>query len=251
MKASALLLVGPLLVLGLCGWMSLGRDTATPGVASSPSASALPAVALAPVPTSAIPQPPPALDSAVAGIYETLAFQEVFVSPVGPRGLEYTAKSQRLAGQKVKMTGHMVRHYHDDPRVFLFTATPNTHDQREYMLADSLPVSLVHVFLEARPGQAPDWRPRSITVYGTLETGPQQEVDGRVSHVRLHAEYVTEGTTANLLELRRPIVLQRSRMKAGQTAAMTNSGERQPHLRPRTDAPFPQSKPTQTSSSSS
>lgn len=246
MKASALLLVCPLLILGLCGWMSLGRDTATPGSASSPAAAAL-----TPVPTPASPQPPPSLEPTVAGTYEALAFQEIFVSPVGPRGLEYTAKSQRLAGQKVKMTGHMVRHYHDDPRVFLFTATPNTHDQREYMLADSLPVSLVHVFLEARPGQAPDWRPRSITVYGTLETGPQQEVDGRISHVRLHAEHVTEGTTTTLLELRRPIVLQRSRMKAAQATATTNSGERQPHLRPRTDAPFPQSKPTQTPSSSS
>lgn len=241
MKASALLLVCPLLVLGLCGWMSLGRETATPkGAALLPSS-----------PAAATPQAPPALDPAQAGTYETLEFQEIFVSPVGPRGLEYTAKSQRLAGQKVKMTGHMVRHYHDDPRVFLFTATPNTHDQREYMLADSLPVSLVHVFLEARPGQAPDWRPRSITVYGTLETGPQQEVDGRVSHVRLHAEHVTEGTTTTLLELRRPIVLQRSRMKAAQNTATTNPGERQPHLRPRTDTPFPQSKPTQTPSSSS
>lgn len=197
------------------------------------------------------PQSPPALDPALEGTYETLAFQEIFVSPVGPRGLEYTTKSQRLAGQKVKMTGHMVRHYHDDPRVFLFTATPNTHDQREYMLADSLPVSLVHVFLEARPGQAPDWRPRSITVYGTLETGPQQEVDGRISHVRLHAEHVTEGVTTNLLELRRPIVLQRSRMKSGQTAVNATTNDRQPHLRSRADAPFPQSKPTQTPSSSS
>jgi hypothetical protein len=238
-------------MLGLCGWMSLGRDSATPDGTPSQTPRSPSAAALASVPAPAPPQSPPALDPTVAGTYETLAFQELFVSPVGPRGLEYTAKSQRLAGQKVKMTGHMVRHYHDDPRVFLFTATPNTHDQREYMLADSLPVSLVHVFLEARPGQAPDWRPRSITVYGTLEAGPQQEVDGRVSHVRLHAEHVTEGATTNLLELRRPIVLQRNRMKAGQTAATTNPGGRQPHLRPRTDTPFPQSKPTQTPSSSS
>lgn len=246
MKASALLLVCPLLMLGLCGWMSLGRGTATPDSASSSTR-----LSPVPAPASAAPQSPPTLDPALAGTYETLAFQEIFVTPAGPRGLEYTAKSRRLAGQKVKMTGHMVRHYHDDPRVFLFTATPNTHDQREYILADSLPVSLVHVFLAARPGQAPDWRPRSITVYGTLETGPQQEVDGRVSHVRLHAEHVTEGTTANLLELRRPIVLQRSRMKAGQTTVNATASERQPHLRSRTDAPFPQSKPTQTPSSSS
>lgn len=246
MKASALLLVCPLLMLGLCGWMSLGRDSATPDSASSPAPRSPSAG-----PQASVPASTPALDPALAETYETLGFQEIFVSPVGPRGLEYTAKSQRLDGRKVKMTGHMVRHYHDDPRVFLFTATPNTHDQREYMLADSLPVSLVHVFLEARPGQAPDWRPRSITVYGTLETGPQQEVDGRISHVRLYAEHVTEGGTSNFLELRRPIVLQRSRMKSGQASVNAASDERQPHLRSRADAPFPQSKPTPTPTSSS
>ena len=232
MKASLLLLVCPLLVLGLCGWMSLGRDATT--------------VTPLPAPTTEAPASPPELDAALAEEYAPLAFQEFYVTPVGPRGLEYSAKTQQLAGRRVKLTGHMVRHYHDDPRLFLFTAIPTTHDQREYMLADSLPVSLVHVIMEVRPGQAPDWRPRAITVYGVLETGPHQEIDGRISNLRLRADHVTEGGGRSLIELRRPVVLQRGRMRAGPAPVIA---ERQPHLPARPAATYPQDKPSPTPSS--
>jgi len=109
----------------------------------------------------------------------------------------------------------MVRHYHEDPSVFLFAPLPAVHNQAEYMLADSLPPSLVHVIMQVRPGDAPIWRPQRITVMGRLEIGPRQEVDGRVSHVRLFCDHVADSRTLAAVELRRPLALQRDRMVIG------------------------------------
>ncbi len=120
--------------------------------------------------------------------YSTLSFDEVFVMPAGPKGLEFTEKCKSLKGGKVRMDGYMVRHYNDNPAIFLFAGVPAIHNQAEYILADSLPTSLVHVVMDVRPGDAPVWQPQRITVMGRLELGPRQEIDGRVSHIRLFCE---------------------------------------------------------------
>lgn len=147
--------------------------------------------------------------------YTPLRFEDLFVTPAGPHGLSYTSLCQSLAGKPVRMEGHMVRHYHEDTTVFLFTAVPTAHNQAEYMLADSLPTSLVHVIMKVRPGDAPAWRPQRITVMGRLELGPRQEADGRVSHVRLLCDHVADARTLEVVELRKPLALQRDRMVMG------------------------------------
>lgn len=151
----------------------------------------------------------------VARFYTPLRFEDLFVTPAGPRGLSYTDMCRELAGKAVRMEGHMVRHYHEDASVFLFTAVPSAHNQAEYMLADSLPTSLVHVIMKVRPGDAPTWRPQRITVMGRLELGSRQEADGRVSHVRLLCDHVADARTLEPVELRKPLALQRDRMVRG------------------------------------
>ncbi|MBE2286373.1 MAG: hypothetical protein IAE77_23155 [Prosthecobacter sp.] len=163
---------------------------------------------------------PPATPSAPSlaeesRLYTPLRFEDLFVTPAGPRGLSYTTTCQGLAGKAVRMEGHMVRHYHEDTTVFLFTAVPSAHNQAEYLLADSLPTSLVHVIMNVRPGDSPAWRPQRITVMGRLELGPRQEADGRVSHVRLLCDHVADARTLEVVELRKPLALQRDRMVMG------------------------------------
>ncbi len=146
---------------------------------------------------------------------EALGFDELYVTPAGPKGLEYSAKARGLEGKRVSMTGHMVKHYHDDPSLFMFSAVPTAHNQLEYILADSLPVNLVHVVMQVRPGDAPAFVSRKITLTGSLEMGPRQEIDGRTSNIRLICDQVRDSRTLAAVELRKPLALQRDRMVLG------------------------------------
>ena len=158
-----------------------------------------------------------------------LPFEELYQLPAGPRGLEFTVKAKALKDQKIRMDGFMVRHFHEDAGVFLFAGVPAAHNQAEYILADSMPTALVHVLLPEIPGRAPSWRPQRITVFGTLELGSRQEIDGRLSHVRLIAEHVADSKTLEPTELRTPLVLQRDRMASGvRTVFRSSQGDNPP-----------------------
>jgi hypothetical protein len=151
--------------------------------------------------------------------YAAFDFGKVFKRPAGPKGLEYTAEARELDGKRVRLTGYMVRHWHDDASVFLFAEHPMVLNVAEYGLADDLPPDAVHVIQEVLPGRAPDWVRQQLVVYGRLELGPRQEQDGRVSQVRLHAERVTAADGRTVVEVRRPAALQRMRVNAVKTAA--------------------------------
>jgi hypothetical protein len=150
--------------------------------------------------------------------YAAFEFGKVFKRPAGPKGLEYTAEARELDGKRVRMTGYMVRHWHEDASVFLFAEHPMVLNVAEYGLADDLPPDAVHVIQEVLPGRAPDWVRQQLVVYGRLELGPRQEQDGRVSQVRLHAERVTAADGRTVVEVRRPAALQRMRVNAVKTA---------------------------------
>ena len=161
--------------------------------------------------------------------YPLLPFEELYQLPAGPRGLEFTPKAQALKNKRVRMDGFMVRHFHEDAGIFLFAGVPAAHNQAEYILADSMPTALVHVLLPEIPGRVPSWRPQRITVYGTLELGSRQELDGRLSHVRLMAEHVADSKTLEPTELRRPLALQRDRMASGvRTVFRSSQGDNPP-----------------------
>jgi len=140
-----------------------------------------------------------------------LKFEEIFVMPAGPKGLEYTAKARALAGKRVAFTGFMLRNNNIDPAIFFFCETQRAYDEREEGLADSLPPSMVQVILPVKQNSAPAWRRERIILYGTLELGSRQEQSGRVSHVRLHCDVVTDAVTGTPLELRKPVALQLGR----------------------------------------
>jgi len=212
-----------LIAVGSVAMMVLSRPVEAPLVTTPPRAAAAAAPTLEPL----------------AQDYEPLAFEEIYQLPAGPRGLEFTPRAQALKGRKVRLEGFIHRHFHEDAGLFLFAGVPAMHNQAEYMLADSLPVSLVHVRLPVIPGRAPSWRPERLTVLGTLELGSHQELDGRLSHVRVIADHIALGSRLEPVELRRPLALQRDRMASGVRTV----------FRPEEGA-SPQTHPTPTPSSS-
>ncbi len=159
-----------------------------------------------------------------AAAYKILDFSEVFVTPAGPQGLEYTDKIKALNGQLTAMTGYMVRNYGPDPAVFVFSDYPRIHNEIEEGLADSLPPSLLHVTMEVRPGDAPAWRSEKMTVYGRLEIGPHTELNGRISYLRLKCDFITDATTGNFLEVRMRVALQRERIGSTSSSDATTNG---------------------------
>lgn len=115
-----------------------------------------------------------------------LAFHEFF-GPVGDRGLDYAERLRRLDGQVVSVTGYMVRDP-DRPRgIFILTASPVRLEQTSVCTQTELPAATVYVRLPQGNEIVP-YRPGRITLTGRLEVGPQAEVDGRNSVVRLRLD---------------------------------------------------------------
>lgn len=114
-----------------------------------------------------------------------LQFGEIYRTPVGPAGLEFTDKARQLAGQRVRMMGYMIRQSQPVPWCFLFSHAPLRLHEREYGFAEDLPASAIHVFVQKSALPIVPYTPGRLLLTGTLQLGPQQEPDGRVSHVRM------------------------------------------------------------------
>ncbi|MGH9884568.1 MAG: hypothetical protein ACREBE_03515, partial [bacterium] len=68
-----------------------------------------------------------------------LRFGEIFEMPVGPRGLEPSAKLLELDGKHVRMRGYMVRAETPTPGVFILSPFPVALGDEDESLADDLP----------------------------------------------------------------------------------------------------------------
>ncbi|WP_395747967.1 hypothetical protein [Prosthecobacter sp.] len=167
--------------------------------------------------------------------YAPLSFDEMFVTPAGPKGLEYTTKIKAMDGKKICITGFMVRHADIDTSAFLFCAIPRVYNEREEGLADSIPPHMVYVIQPVRGQEAPAWRREKMTLYGTLELGSHQELSGRISHLRLRCEAITDAHTSALLEVRKPVAFQLGRAVPlpGDVGALPRSDVPAPFFNPR------------------
>lgn len=134
-----------------------------------------------------------------------LRFDEILVLPIGPQGWELSEKCRGLDGQRVRLTGYMVRELNADPDIFLFAASPLTTYACESPAASDLPPDAVQVMFAPRPGLGVAWRPQRLTVVGRLELGAREERDGRVSHLRLVAEQILAAETGEAVDLHLPL----------------------------------------------
>ncbi|CAN5720192.1 hypothetical protein BH11VER1_BH11VER1_38990 [soil metagenome] len=226
----SLLLALPLSVLVILMWQLTHQEPTTPKLSVKTDH---------PVELSPLPKDEPGIDTRlskeVIAAYEVFDCSEVFTVPAGPMGLEYSARASALNGKKIRVTGFMVKHYNTDPTVFLFSETPRLYNEREEGLADSLPPGTLHVIVQVRKGDAPAWRREKMTLYGTMELGGRQELSGRISHVRLTCDAITNALTGERLEVGKPIVLQRNRAvpPTGDLGALPPSVTPNPFFNPR------------------
>jgi hypothetical protein len=124
------------------------------------------------------------LPPAPAGVTD-LEFAEIFRTPAGPRGLEFTDKARRLAGQRVRILGFMVRQGVPSPGVLILAPYAMTTAEAEYGLCDDLPPAVVFVPVPQFADLAVPYTRGPLVLTGRLELGPHEEADGRISQVRL------------------------------------------------------------------
>ncbi len=92
---------------------------------------------------------------------------------------------KKLAGQRVRVLGFMVRQTRPAPGTVILTPYAMATHEGEYGLCDDLPPSTLFVHVPKYADLAVPFTPGPLLLTGTLELGPRQESDGRVSHVRL------------------------------------------------------------------
>jgi len=129
-----------------------------------------------------------ALGAAPAGVAD-LKFRDLFKLPVGPKGLEPTAKVRRLDGKRVRIVGYMV---HQQPPLaggFLLSPLPVEAGDEDESLADDIPASAIFVSLPAHAGVTAPMLPGLIKVTGCLKLGTR-EIRGsdRVAAARIELD---------------------------------------------------------------
>jgi hypothetical protein len=126
-----------------------------------------------------------------------LKFAEFYQHPVGPYGLQPSARLLSLDGQRVRIVGYRVDEQEPMPGVFKLTPVPVQLAEQEDGPADDLPGATMFVHLpQAGAGQRAPFQPGPLELVGRLELGAREEVDGRVSYVRLLLDAEAVGTTA-------------------------------------------------------
>ena len=127
---------------------------------------------------------PPAVLAAPA---VELSFSDFFVQPIGPRGLEPTAKLKAAEGREVRLVGYMVLREQPQAGRFLLTPRPVAMAEHADGEADDLPASTVTVLLpESQRARFVTHQGGPLALTGRLEFGPAEDDTGRVSWIRLH-----------------------------------------------------------------
>ncbi len=127
---------------------------------------------------------PQALGAPPAGVTD-LRFRDFYRMPVGPKGLEPSQQLVALNGKKVRMVGFMVHQEQPIANRFILAHLPVSMSEDEDGLADDLPPNVVFVYVQHSPERSLTHLSGLLQFSGTLSVGPQEEVDGRVSNVRL------------------------------------------------------------------
>jgi hypothetical protein len=102
----------------------------------------------------------------------------------GPRGPAPSPRALALAGQRVRLVGHMARMEEPPEGAFYLVATPVTCDEGGGGTAD-LPPDAVRVEVRSAAGAPVRWLAGPIEVTGRLEVGAAVDAAGRTSWFRL------------------------------------------------------------------
>ena len=118
-----------------------------------------------------------------------LKFGDFFVSPMGPRGPQMTARLLAAHGQRVRITGYMVVDEEQPRGHFFLSPRPISMSEHADGEAHDLPASAVWVWMPpAHRGETVLPTPGLMRLTGTLQVGRHEMDDGRITWVRLMLE---------------------------------------------------------------
>lgn len=106
-----------------------------------------------------------------------LKFGEMFTLPIGPQGLEPSARLRELDGQRVRLIGYMVYGEAPTSRSFLLSPLPVTAGDEDESLADDIPASAMLVRVgDGKPAPLPHLA-GLIRLTGVLHVGTTSDDD--------------------------------------------------------------------------
>ena len=124
-------------------------------------------------------------NAALQGATE-LSFREFYKLPIGPNGLEPTAKLLSLKDKRVHLQGFMVKAEEPVAGIFMVTLVPVNIPEKEDGPSDDLPGATVFVHMPLEDSaKILAFRPGAWDLVGTLQLGAMDESNGRISYVRL------------------------------------------------------------------
>ena len=127
--------------------------------------------------------------SSVKPVATDLTFREFYKLPIGPKGLEPTEKLLSLNNKRVHIKGYMVIEEEPTIGIFMLTLVPVNIPEKEDGPSDDLPGATVFVHMPSADAQkALAYRPGLWDLVGTLQLGPKEEANGRISYVRLQLD---------------------------------------------------------------
>lgn len=121
-----------------------------------------------------------------------LKFSELFKMPVGSRGMESSAKLLSLDNKPVRIGGYMAKQETPTPGLFILTPLPVNMGDEDDKFADDMPANSIFVHVD-NPNALVLYTPGLINLTGLLSLGNVQEVDGRISYVRVHLDPILSG----------------------------------------------------------
>lgn len=136
--------------------------------------------------------PPP------AGVAE-LKFGELFKLPVGPKGLEPSARLRALDGRRVRIVGYMVQQETPIAGGFLLSPLPASAGDEDESLADDLPPTTLFVALPKGPAAIVPPLSGLLAVSGVLHVGAREIPGaGRVAAARIELDAKPERALLDL-----------------------------------------------------
>jgi len=118
-----------------------------------------------------------------------LRFADFFAMPIGARGAEIKPALLALDGQRVRITGYMVRQEQAMAGHFFLTPRPVSMSEHADGDADDLPPTTVLVVMPTPDDRTEPLPTRGLLrLTGALQVGRHEMADGRVVWVRLLLE---------------------------------------------------------------
>ena len=113
-----------------------------------------------------------------------LKFNEIFNMPVGPRGMEPSAKLLALNNKQVRIVGYMAKQETPTPGLFIMTPLAVNMGDEDDKFSDDMPANSVFVHVDNSEALV-HYVPGLISVIGVLSVGNVNEPDGRISYVQI------------------------------------------------------------------